>query len=327
MTNTLRTANKTVGILSNPLSGRIKNNISAIRNLVKTIPGEIYREASTQSEFESVLDEFARMKLDLLVIIAGDGTIHAVLSTIFGKQIFSPLPMLAIIPGGTTNMTAKDFHVSGNPAKVLSRLALRLSNSGPYPYITRPVLCIQNGDGMPLYGMFFGTGIIVEGVKFFHKRVRGAGLTGEKASAIVFFRYLFSLLFGGSGIDSGNINIDIQNNDDAGRNEDCLLLFATSLNRLLFGSHPYWGGEQAPIHVTIVRQSPGKLWRSLLPLLRGRGKGLSEADGYCSHNVPALSLKMEGDFIIDGEIYTASQKKAAIRISAHETISVIELSA
>jgi len=65
MTNSVSTASKTVGILSNPLSGRIKNNISAIRNLVKTIPGEIYREASKlYPDYRPLVLGYAKTMLD-----------------------------------------------------------------------------------------------------------------------------------------------------------------------------------------------------------------------------------------------------------------------
>ena len=320
------TENKIVGILSNPLSGRIKNNVSAIRNLSSTIAGGIYREACNQSEFKTVLDEFGESHLDLLVIIAGDGTVHAVLSYIFSNPVFPKMPLMAIIPGGTTNMTAKDFHGSGKPVKVLTRLALTLANSGPCAYITRPVLRIQNGDDMPEYGMFFGAGIIAEAVKYSHTGVRSLGITGEKVSGIVLLRYLISLLLSRSDYGPVNTKIHIQENDVAGRDEDCLLIFATCLDRLVLGLRPYWGRQQQPVHVTFVRSSPRRLWCSIFPLLSGGGAGLSEADGYCSNNLSTLSLKMTGDFIIDGEIYNADEKKGTVTISAEDTISVIDLS-
>ena len=104
-----------IGILSNPLSGRVKNDVTAIQDLSKSIPEGIYREASNQAEFKTVLEEFSNNKIEVLVIIGGDGTIHAVLSYLFSRKIFSSLPMLAIVPAGTTNMTAKDFKISGKP--------------------------------------------------------------------------------------------------------------------------------------------------------------------------------------------------------------------
>ena len=315
-----------IGILSNPLSGRVKNDVTAIQDLSKSIPEGIYREASNQAEFKTVLEEFSNNKIEVIVIIGGDGTIHAVLSYLFSRKIFSSLPMLAIVPAGTTNMTAKDFKISGKPAKVLRKLVSVLTESSSYPSISRPVMCIKNGNETPQYGMFFGTGIIAEGVEYFQKKVRGYGLTGERASGIVMLRYLVTLLTGQHGDDQKQSGIQIQDNDESGRDENCLLVFASSLNRLLLGTRPYWGREDQPIHVTLVRHKPKRLWLSIWPLLFGKGAQLSAENGYVSRNLTTLCLKMNGNFIIDGEIYTADKNNGAVHISASDTISVIDLS-
>ncbi len=326
MPNPVSIENRTVGILSNPQSGRMKNTILRIRRISTQIEGGIYREASDKNGFETVLDEFGQCQLDLLVIIGGDGTIHAILSYIFSNQVFSSMPMMAVIPAGTTNMTAKDLHASGKPDKVFSRLVEKLSVPGPYPCIKRSVLRIKNGDDKPVFGLFFGAGIIADSVKYSHRGIRDLGITGEKVSCVVLLRYLFFLLSGRSDRSIEDTRIHIKDNTVIGRDEDCLLIFATTLNRLLLGLHPYWGSEREAIHVTLVRKSPRRLWRSILPLLSGRGTGLSEDDGYSSHNMKSLNLQITGDFIIDGEVYSADKKYGAVHISAGETISVIDLS-
>lgn len=318
-------ANK-IGILSNPLGGRAKNDITIIQELSRSIPGGIYREASNNAQFKTVLVEFSQSKIDVLVIVGGDGTIHAVLSYIFSSQVFSCIPLMAIVPAGTTNMTAKDFKISGKPAKILKKLASVLTGSTPYPCISRPVMCIKNGNAAAHYGMFFGTGIIAEGVEYFQKNVRGIGITGEKASGIVLLRYFIALMMGQHGDEQKLFKIHIENNNEPGNDENCLLVFASSLNRLLLASRPYWGREEQPIHVTLVRHKPKRLWLSILPLLFGRGGKLSEENGYVSRNLFTLSLNMNGKFIIDGEIYTADMNNGAVRISASDTISVIDLS-
>ncbi len=313
-----------VGILLNPHSGRIKQDVSLIRKLAGDITGGVYREACNQREIETVLNEFAGRQLGVLVIVGGDGTVHAVLSHLFAGKVFAHPPLISIIPAGTTNMTAKDFYISGKPEQVFTRLLKLMAGPGPYPLITRPVLRIKNGDDRAQYGMFFGAGIIAEGVKYFQKRVRGLGITGERASGIVLLRFLFSLLLGRGG-DSGKITAHVQFNDETGRDEQSLLILATSLDRLLLGLRPYWGRQALPVHATLVRASPQRLWRSILPLLCGRGAGLSEQNGYSSCNLSTLSIMMTGDFIIDGELYRADREKGAVHISANETISVIGL--
>ena len=298
----------------------------AIRKNALTIAGGIYREASNKLEFEKVLNEFAERQLDLLVLIAGDGTIHAVLSHMLSRRIFSPLPPIVIIPAGTTNMTAKEFNAFGKPGKAMRRHTKKLAQSRPPSFITRPVLRIQNGESSPEYGMFFGTGVITNGVKYFRKRVRGTGLTGEKASAIVLLRYLFSLLSGYGEDVHEHVKTGVQINEDNRTDEDCILIFATSLNRLLLGLRPYWGVQDRPVHTTLIRKSPNRLWRSILPLIRGRGGLLSEADGYRSVNLSTLTLTMTADYIIDGEIYSADENVGAVHISADDSISVMDLS-
>ncbi len=317
---------RNVGILANPLGGRVRDRISAIRGLAQGIPGEIYREACNQVEFEKVLNEFATRQLDLLVIIAGDGTIHAVLSYILGRGLFSPLPPLALIPAGTTNMTAKDCKVFGKPEKAMRRLIKKLSQSGFPACITRPVLRIQHGDSPPEYGMFFGTGAIVAAVKYSHERVRNTGLTGEKVSWIVLLRFLFSLLSGKGESASLHLKTGISLNDDENTDVgEYLMIFTTSLNRLVLGLRPYWGRQQKPIHTTFVRRSPRRLWCAIWPLLTGRGECLSATDGYRSVNLSSLSLSMTADYIIDGEIYYADANLGAVHISSEDSISVIDL--
>jgi hypothetical protein len=84
-----------------------------------------------------------------------------------------------------------------------------------------------------------------------------------------------------------------------------LFILASTLDRLLLGARPYWGDQQEPLHFTCVRESPRGFWRSLLPLLAGRGRKLREPDGYYSWNARAVDIAMEGYFVIDGELYSA----------------------
>ena len=320
------TNKKNIGVLCNPLSGRLKGRTTLVQQYVAEIPVAIYREAANKEEFESVLKEFSSCEVELLVVIAGDGTIQAVLSCLFGQQMFATVPRLAIIPAGTTNMTAKDFKISGRPNKVMKQLVQDFKQGKQSNYITRRVLRVQNGNKLPEYGMFFGTGIIVSGVKYFSTRIRGTGLTGEKASALVFLRFLFSLLKGHSKLAPKGTKTTICIDEEDSRDEICLTIFATSMNRLLFGLRPYWGMEEKPVHVTMVRQSPYSLWRYVWPLLFGRGNRLSEEDGYRSMNLSSLRLGMNADYVIDGEIYSADVAYGELQITANDSISVISFS-
>ena len=93
-------------------------------------------------------------------------------------------------------------------------------------------------------------------------------------------------------------------------------LFASTLDRLLFGMRPYWGREQEPLHVTFVRQQRKHPLRSLLQLLSGQGDVLKEKNGYYSHNTHVLELLIDDVYIVDGESYRAAGGDGSLRISA-----------
>ncbi len=67
--------------------------------------------------------------------------------------------------------------------------------------------------------------------------------------------------------------------------------------------------------MTLVSEPPRRLWRSLFALLNGKGHQLSEEDGYSSHNVNKVSIKMKGKYVIDGEIYSVSPDAMGIEVS------------
>jgi diacylglycerol kinase (ATP) len=314
-----------IAIIANPLSGRIKNRIVKVRDILNSIEGGIYREASNQIEFESVLNELSEYHPDVLVIVAGDGTVHAVVSYLFSKQVFAKLPTIAVIPAGTTNMTAKDFGSAGKPEAVLRKLVKVLSRPQPYPCLSRKVLCIKNGESEAQYGFFFGTGIIADAVDYFQKHVKGLGITGEKASGIVLVRYLFSMLFSRKKNESKKSEVKVQYENEVGKTVNCLTVFASSLDRLLLGMRPYWGRELQAIHVTLVKQSPKMLALAIFPLLCGKGSILKKLNDYESKNLSAMNLSMNGKYVIDGELYVADVNNGPVQVSAKNTITVINL--
>ena len=92
-------------------------------------------------------------------------------------------------------------------------------------------------------------------------------------------------------------------------------LFASTLDRLLFGMRPYWGREEQPVHVTFVKQQRKKSVRMIWPLLTGRGNVLPENNGYYSCNTGVLELVIDDDYIVDGESYRAAGKDGPLRIT------------
>ncbi|MEX2354199.1 MAG: hypothetical protein WD709_08430, partial [Gammaproteobacteria bacterium] len=143
---------------------------------------------------------------------------------------------------------------------------------------------------------------------------------GEFASALVIFRLLASLLLGRAASELTPVQVRISDDKDINRDRTCLLLFASTMDRLLLGMRPYWGHEDAPIRTTYIVNYPARLWRSLIAVLCGRGNSLAEEDGYHSRNNHTLELFMDGDYIVDGEFFMADSQHGPLRISTTEEI-------
>ena len=307
-------------VLLNPHSGRIRKRIDSIRSLAQSIPRAVIRETNSLAQMNAAIDEFSNQAIDHLVIVGGDGTVQAVLDRIFNSRLWKELPVLSVVPGGTTNMIATDTGSRGGPEKNLNRLANCLQQSTDAKIVSRAVLRIEQTGRPNIYGMFFGTGIISRGAGFFQKHIKKSGLAGEPASAIIVFHLLCGLLFGRKTEELKSARIRLIDSSKPMQDDNYKILFATTLDRLLFGLRPYWGANHGPVHITSIKESADKFWRSLLTIISGRGNRLSEQSGYYSRNGQALELTMDEEYIVDGEFFASDSRLGPLRITATKPV-------
>jgi len=319
----LKTKKANVGLLLNPKGGQASKRDAAIRNVLSEMPNVIVREASNALEFKTSLDSLLQADIDLLVIVAGDGTIHATLSHLFTTYPVDQWPVLLLVPGGTTNMTALDLGVRGKPDQVLERLKAFLAQPSNPTLITHPALCIEQTGKDKIYGMFFAIGLVARGVKFSRSSVKQIGITGGIFTILIMLRSLFGMILGKHQSEWAPVELSTTEANGETRKKTYLFALVSALDCLLLDIRPYWGTENAPLHVTLVDQQRKRLWRSLWPLLSGRGHTLNEQDGYHSHNTHAVEFLMDDEYIIDGELYQASSQNGPLRISATEPVTFL----
>ncbi len=297
-------------VLCNPHSGRVKKQLGRIRAFTATFPQLIYVEASTSAEFELFFKQHLLHEDSLLVVIAGDGTFHAVLTWLFADPPGHAGPVIYLIAGGTTNMTAADFGVTRPPYQQLQHLMRRLAamDALDAPCIRRASLRVQNGQ-QTLCGMFLGTGMIAEGVNYFQKNLRAMGITGNLLPGLVLLRFLALCLLRSSRILPADPHLIIKTDGHVRFQGRAALTLVSVLNRLLLGCRPYWGEGEGVLRLTNVTEEitakPAALLRSCAALLCGRG-GRRPPDGCLSFSAADIILKFSGDFIIDGELYAAA---------------------
>jgi hypothetical protein len=323
----LRAGTAKTGCLLNPKGGQARKRIAVIRQALRQIPGMLVREGSDADTFKSAIDALLQADIDLLVIAAGDGTTHAIFGHLFAAHAPADWPLILIVPGGTTNMTPLDLGMQGKPESIIQRLHAYLLKPSIPNLVQRPVLRIEQSGMNPIYGMFFAVGLVARGVKFSRSPVKQIGITGGIFTFLIMLRsfigMLANMILGRQQSDWAPVNMTLT--EANGRTHQGTYLFAlvSALDCLLLNIRPYWGKEPEPLHVTLVDQRHKRLWRSLWPLLSGRGAGLQEKDGYYSHNAASLTLHMDDEYIVDGELYRSLSPQTPLTITATNAVTFL----
>jgi hypothetical protein len=284
--------------------------------LLQDYPDIPHREVRTAGEVQAALDEFANRDLNLVVVNSGDGTVQAALTALFRHGPGRRLPLLALLCGGTTNMTHQDLGLRGPRLSALRRLMnWAYHGEGEARIRRRTVLKVQSpACPHPLYGFFFGAACIFKGIQFFHSKIHRMGLSGDPAHLLILARFLWALARQDDALVApvpARIRVDRCRMDPG----DYLLLLVTTLERLILGLRPFWNRGSRPLQLTAVSARPRSLLRVLPALIHGRGNSYATADnGFLSCGADEIQLDLDGGFAIDGELFAADPRSGPVLV-------------
>jgi len=299
-----------IGVVINPLSGGNRNGLGDIRRIIDDHPQVVHCDVQTPQDVLAALRDFARREVDLLAVNGGDGTVQAVLTTLFHHHFFEIQPLLAVLQSGTTSMTARDVGFSGSRVRSLKKLFhWAATGTGNPRVIDRPVLQVQAPGNPTRYGMFFGASAIYQGIQYFHRKLNTKGLRGEVGPGLTILRFLWSATRRGSDFIPP-VPVSVALDDNPPQQFDSLVVLVSTLERLFLGLYPFWGSESGPLHYTAVRARPRHLLRALPSVLRGRsGAHGRPENGFYSHNSHEIKLNLTSGFTLDGQLYTPENRQ------------------
>ena len=289
-----------IGFLINPQAGRVRGRVDAVR-LAANRAG-ICREATDLAGIGQAARELVEAGIEVLAINGGDGTVQGAITEILRADL--ALPDVAVIPGGTTNMTANDFHgrLSMKAAMEAAARAAELP-ACDRSRVERTLIEARLPSGERQYGFFLSAGAILTGMDHFRENVGSKGFRDEVSASVSLVRGLFGVARGERAWSQGR-ETDYRLGPDGPWHEGQVLVIATTLERLIMGLRPWWGVQPLPIHVTAIRHKPTRLLRRAPALLRGRGgTGLGPEQGYRSDNARSIALRAGAAFGLDGEVF------------------------
>ncbi|MGI9419045.1 MAG: diacylglycerol/lipid kinase family protein [Geminicoccaceae bacterium] len=316
-----------LAVISNPRSQRNRQGaLDAVKNLLVGHVEARHEELWDFADLGAMIEHVIADDVEVIAVNGGDGTVQAVLTELGRRDLNGRTPKLAVLAGGMTNVIAKDVGIDGQPAKSLQRLIA----GGAKMEVTRPLIGLAlRPDEPPVYGMFFGAAGFYQAVKLANDKVRTRGVAGSIASTSTLVLSLLRLLIGRSAADDPlyrgePMAIDV----DGDRRPEApyLLLIATTLDRLILGLQPFWdddGRAGGTIRYTSVDFPPKRLFRALLPVMRGKPAGWMGEGGYRSGSASDLSIDIESPVVLDGEIFHPTPG-TPIRLTGDRTQTFIQ---
>lgn len=293
------------GLIVNPKSGKIRGRGLALAEKVSGHPQVMVGILDDFSRLGAILRDMAAAGVTELFVSSGDGTIQAIQTELAERRPFAALPRMGLLPHGTTNMTAADL---GFRDRNLDRQAAFLRKPEARETRVRPTLRVANpADGMTRHGMFLGTGAVWSATMFCQRVVHGKGLSGQAATfATLAAAVVKSLVTKLDPADPDRIDrpypMRVTSRGIVYADGPQLLLLATTLEKLILGTKPFWGARQGALRTTIIPYPVPHLVRWLIPVMYGRDNR-SAPPGSHSFSGSDFEIATQIPFIIDGEVF------------------------
>ena len=316
-----------IAMLSNPLSQRNRAGMARIEAVLARRPDIRHIRFEPGMDLQALLAELAAWECGLIILNSGDGLVHAVLGALFLGQAFATPPPLALLPRGMTNMTAADVGLGGRNAGTLRRL-LEVADRGEVErhLVRRHVLKVEYDPDRPgERGMFLGAAGVYDGIHLCTGSIHTRGLTGSWASTSTILAILGRALW--QGVEATGIGGDeIEASVDGGpwTNGRRALVLATTLDRLVLGTRPFWNNGSTPIHYTMFDHPPtGIVGHAMRILFGGKQRELPDPP-FHSRSASRVELRLDRPFTIDGEFFRAAPGIPVV-ITADEEVRYVKL--
>jgi len=316
-----------IAVISNRNSGHNRDRLGVVAAALDGDPRFRHVITDAAEDIPGVLGMLAGASLRLLVINGGDGTAAAVFAQLFAHFSSSDLPLLALLPGGTANMTAGDVGIRGSLQTALRRLqAWAATGCATEGFVVeRHVLRVDPGAQPPRYGMFFGAGVIMQGTAYAHRELHARGLRDDFSLGLGMVRTLWGLVRRDPEFWQP---LPVAVRSDVGEALECdaLILAVSTLDRLFLGLRPFWGKGAGPLKWSLIEGRARRLLRSFPGILRGRpGRAVIPDAGYHSQRAARIALDMDGSFNLDGEIVAVARAAGPVVITAAGPLRFLRL--
>jgi len=259
-----------------------------------------------QTPLSETLAPHLRQGRDTIYVEGGDGTVLAALTTCFAERSAGlPLPQMAILPGGSTNLAHEILGLNLVDTDSLRQRLAHHSKPSAQPDIeTHTALLVETSETKsPYVGFLLSTGSLARLMLYTQKN-----LHGKTRGAVSIARAIMQLsMFPHSTKDSDGLPLMraseftvLGDTANAQTSQQAFSIFST-FRKLSLGLSPFWDRGDAPIGFTHAAWPIQRLrWGIAKAVLGGPSQTL-EHHGLTSEGCSEMVFRTEGPVILDGE--------------------------
>ncbi|MDB5998322.1 MAG: diacylglycerol kinase, catalytic region [Rhizobacter sp.] len=260
--------------------------------------------ATLNAAVESILLRRQRQ----VIVLAGDGTVQAIVDQLASQAAGSWMPDLLVLPGGRSNLTSIDL-VPGGRALATLELALKRASEQRWDeaVVERATLRNEQSPAAPRHGFFVAAALVDSVIRWCHQQRAdegGAVHAGALSTVWCLLKLSALALVGRTGLSCPPLRIDT---DACGRmSEPTRVLLATTLLHRTGLFNPYAPRGKGALRLTAVALRAPRFWRSLPRLLTQKfSKSMDLDNGYLSGACERIQITGLHGYSLDGEEFDA----------------------
>ena len=299
-------------VIVNPRSFRAsRGNLAARAVALAQSHGADVLEVDAGFRLCEALDERLAHGVRRIVVLAGDGTVHAIAEHLARRPQGAPMPQLLLLGGGRTNLTAAEFGGNGELLEKLESALTRHRQRAAFEVQGRHLLELDQAPAPARHGFFMAAGLIDEAIRECHDYQRG-GRGWLRKSAIATPIHLLKLallgLVGRAPLKSPEMSIDA---GTCGRLAGPMrVVLVTTLEHRDSLYDPYARRGQGALRLTAVTARATAFWSCIALVAMGRFLKFMDAQrGYLSGRCDGVEMRGLRHYALDGEEFEADPSR------------------
>lgn len=259
-----------------------------------------------QTPLEDSLSHLLHEGRDTIYVEGGDGTVLAALTTCFAERSEArPLPRLAILPGGSTNLTHDVLGLKDVDAEALRQRLDQRDQQVTRPEVaTHKALLVETSETQsPYVGFLLSTGSLARLMLYtqnnLHGKTRGVVSIARAIMQLAVFPRSTKSEDGKPLVRPSQFTLLDEKTDETAKLQ-AFSIFST-FEELSLKLSPFWGRGEAPIGFTQAAWPIRRLRLGIVKAVLGGAPRSLEKHGLSSEGCAEMTFRTDGPVMLDGE--------------------------